>query len=96
MQAMEYGTIPVVTPVGGLNDTVIDADIDRRNGTGFVARSADGSGVVDAMHRAVRAWKQPQRRRAIQRRGMDADWSWEMPARHHVEVYESVIRDRQL
>ena len=96
MQAMEYGTIPVVTPVGGLNDTVIDADTDRRSGTGFVAGAVDGSGVVDALHRAVRAWKQPQRRKAIQRRGMDSDWSWEMPARRHVEVYESVIGDRQL
>jgi starch synthase len=87
MQAMAYGTIPVVTDVGGLHDTVIDADTDRLRGTGFHAATVDVPGVVDAMHRAVRAYRHPQRRRAIQRRGMSADWSWVEPARRHVELY---------
>ena len=91
MQAMAYGTIPVVTGVGGLVDTVIDADEDRRSGTGFVARTVDTPGVIDALHRAVRGWKQPRRRAAIQRRGMQTDWSWEEPVRHHIDLYEDLI-----
>ncbi len=91
MQAMAYGTIPVVTPVGGLVDTVLDADIDRRNGNGFTAGSVDTAGVVDALHRAVRAWKQPRRRAAIQRRGMSRDWSWTKPAEEHIEVYRDLV-----
>ncbi len=94
MQAMAYGTIPVVTPVGGLRDTVVDADDDRRKGTGFVARSVDTPGVVDALHRAVRAWRQPRRREAIQRRGMQRDWSWAEPARRHIELYEEIAHVR--
>ncbi|MGI9614950.1 MAG: glycogen synthase, partial [Acidimicrobiales bacterium] len=54
MQAMTYGSIPVVTDVGGLHDTVVDADRDRAAGTGFVTSSVDAAGVVDALHRAVR------------------------------------------
>ena len=92
MQAMEYGTIPIVTAVGGLVDTVIDADVDRTAGTGFVSLSVDGGGVVDALHRGVRAWKHPRRRRAIQKRGMTIDWSWSGPAGQHVETYERAIR----
>jgi starch synthase len=91
MQAMAYGTIPVVTPVGGLMDTVIDADADRRNGNGFIAKSVDTVGVVDALHRAVRAWRQPRRRAAIRRRGMAADWSWMDPATRHVDLYDEVL-----
>lgn len=91
MQAMAYGTIPVVTPVGGLVDTVIDADGDRKNGNGFIAGSVDTAGIVDALHRAVRAWKQPRRRAAIQRRGMAHDWSWTKPAEEHIDVYRDLL-----
>jgi len=90
MQAMAYGTIPVTTDVGGLRDTVIDADADRANGTGFMSETVDVPGVVDALHRAVRAWRHKQRRRAIQRRGMNQDWSWTEPAQRHIDVYSEM------
>ncbi len=90
MQAMAYGSLPVVTDVGGLHDTVVDADTDRDAGTGFVSASVDTAGLVDALHRAVRAWRHPQRRAAIQRRGMSADWSWDAPAAEHIALYESL------
>ena len=91
MQAMAYGTIPVVTDVGGLHDTVIDADTDRKNGTGFLAAAVSPAGLVDAIHRAVRAWRHQQRRRAIQRRGMSQDWSWTEPAAQHIELYREML-----
>ncbi len=90
MQAMEYGAIPVVTPVGGLVDTVLDADR-HRDGTGFVARGTDVPAIVDAMHRALRAVRHPRRRRAIQGRGMSTDWSWDGPAAEYLALYEEVI-----
>ena len=91
MQAMEYGTIPVVTAVGGLVDTVTDADRHRTSGTGFLSESVDTVGIVDALHRGVRAWKHPRRRRSIQSRGMEADWSWKEPAEHHIDAYERAV-----
>ena len=92
MQAMAYGTIPVVFGVGGLKDTVIDADRDRRNGTGFVATTNDVAGLLDALYRASRAWKHTARRTAIQRRGMGRDWSWTAPAQEHVKLYRSIAK----
>jgi starch synthase len=91
MQAMAYGTIPVVTDVGGLHDTVIDADADRKNGTGFLAATVDTAGMVDGLHRAVRAWRHKQRRTAIQKRGMALDWSWTVPAEHHIDLYREIL-----
>lgn len=91
MQAMEYGTIPVVTPVGGLNDTVLDADDEPRRGNGFVTASVDVAGVVDGLHRATRAWRNSRRRTAIQARGMGSDWSWDEPADEHIAVYEGLL-----
>jgi starch synthase len=91
MQAMVYGTIPVVTDVGGLHDTVTDDDRFRLSGTGFVAAAVDVAGVVDALHRAVRAWRSPRRRAGIMARGMAIDWSWDGPAAEYLRLYESVV-----
>jgi starch synthase len=93
MQAMRYGAIPVVTDVGGLHDTVVDADRDRAAGTGFVSRSVDAVGMLDALHRADRAWRNRFRRLSIQRRGMARDWSWRAPAARYLALYEELVAD---
>lgn len=90
MQAMAYGTIPVVTAVGGLVDTVLDADA-APDGNGFVATVNDESGIVDAIHRSLRAVRHAGRKRAIQRRGMTVDWSWTVPAQEYIAVYRRLI-----
>jgi starch synthase len=91
MQAMAYGSIPVVTDVGGLHDTVCDDDRQRGEGTGFVAATVDATAVLDALHRGVRALRQPSRRKAMQRRGMTRDWSWTAPAHEHLAHYRALL-----
>lgn len=90
MQAMAYGTIPVVTDVGGLHDTVVDADVHPDSGTGFVTASVDTAGLVDALYRAARAWNNPSRRADIIARGMGTDWSWAEPAKAYEAIYEEL------
>jgi starch synthase len=90
MQAMNVGTIPVVTGVGGLADTVIDADADPVHGTGFVADTADPLHLLDALHRSVRAVSDPERLARLQHRGMRSDWSWRRPAEAYLELYRQV------
>ncbi len=87
LQAMTCGTIPVVTAVGGLRDTVVDTDTCPRRGTGFVAQRATSLDLLNALHRACRGWSNARRRAAVQRRGMTADWSWTKPARQYLELY---------
>ena len=91
MQAMSYGTIPVVTDVGGLRDTVIDLDRDARHGTGFVACRSDTTSVTDALCRAVRGWRNPARRARAQHRGMTTDWSWSRPAHRYIDIYRKLV-----
>jgi len=94
MQAMRYGSMPVVTNVGGLHDTVIDADSSPADGLGFVADDTDTLGVVDALTRAVRAWRSTRRRGAIRERGMTRDWSWAGPAEQYHRLYEEITSAR--
>lgn len=90
MQALRYGCLPVVTAVGGLRDTVVDADRSPSTGTGWAAAHPDPLSLLDAVHRAVRGWSDGTLRRAAQQRGMTADWSWRDPAARHLALYEKV------
>ena len=94
MQAMRYGTIPVVTDVGGLHDTVVDADEFPAEGTGFVALEVSAPAMSDALARAVRAWRSTRRRGEIRRRGMSRDWSWRVPAELYIEMYGDITSAR--
>jgi starch synthase len=91
MQAMAYGTLPIVTDVGGLHDTVVDADALPERGTGIAAHVPSAAAVTDAIWRAVRLWRDVPRRTATQHRGMSADWSWKQPAADHVALYRSIV-----
>jgi starch synthase len=90
MQAMSYGTLPVVTDVGGLHDTVLDLDHDPAHGTGWRAATPDVGPVHDAIERAVRGWANPSVRRPAQWRGMTTDWSWARPAARYLALYEDL------
>ena len=94
MQAMAYGTPTIATAVGGLVDTIIDIDVDRKNGTGFLTTTNDLVGLVDATHRAVRSLSSGPRRRAMQKRGMTTDWSWRAPAQQHIDLYRELQSKR--
>ncbi|MEY2400362.1 MAG: starch synthase [Ilumatobacteraceae bacterium] len=91
MQSMRYGTLPLVTDVGGLHDTVIDVDDAPTRGTGVVVPDASSVALMDGLHRMVKAYSQPRRRAAMQRRGMAIDWSWKRPAATHIEWYQRLV-----
>lgn len=90
MQAMRYGAVPVVTAVGGLVDTVPDAD-DRNDGLGFVAQKVASTDLLAAMFRAGRRVTQVRRKQALQKRMMAADWSWKRPAERYAALYRELI-----
>ena len=87
MQAMRYGVVPVVTDVGGLRDTVLDADAHPGDGNGFVASEVSEPAVSEALVRALDAWEDRDRWCSIVRRGMERDWSWDAPADRYIDVY---------
>ncbi|HZX55658.1 MAG TPA: glycogen/starch synthase [Ilumatobacteraceae bacterium] len=94
MQSMRYGTLPLVTDVGGLHDTVVDVDAAPTRGTGIVAPEASSVALMDGLHRMVKAFSQQRRRFAMQRRGMAIDWSWKRPAAAHVEWYQRLVSEQ--
>ncbi len=94
MYSQRYGTPPVVHATGGLADTVADAtpeNLARGVATGFVFFDMHYATVVDAVRRALAAWRDQAVWRRIQRAGMAVDFSWERSAKSYLEVYRDLL-----
>lgn len=95
LAAQRYGAIPVVSPVGGLADTVIDASpvaISAGVATGVQLASVSAAGLADGLRRtaALRAASGIWRR--MQHNAMALDLSWTEPARRYAALYRSLPR----
>jgi starch synthase len=88
MYSQAYGTPPIVAPVGGLLDSVTDANADPVQGSGFIMGACDVGSLEDAIARALKAWQQPQQWKKIQSNGMARNFGWEDSAKQYVQVYE--------
>jgi starch synthase len=91
MYAMRYGTIPVVSAVGGLVDTVIDAAADADSATGFIFADVSVAGAVAAVRRALRVYRQPRVWPALRRRALEKDFSWPRSAEAYVRLYRAIM-----
>lgn len=91
--ALRYGAVPVVAHVGGLVDTVIDA-----NPAAQVAEVATGlqfapvttAGLEHAVARTARLWQQPKAWARTQRNAMRGDYGWDKPAAEYAALYRSL------
>jgi starch synthase len=94
MIALKYGTVPVVRAVGGLADTVVDRDhaccpYEHKNG--YVFNDTDCSAMESALHRAIGLWYScPDAFRNLMLNGMQADYSWNHPGRHYLNIYDHI------
>jgi starch synthase len=94
LEAMHYGSVPIVRATGGLADTVQDYDPDKGQGTGFVFQPYDRWALFAAIVRAVEIFRHPDLWRQIQLRGMAADFSWERSALKYVDLYRRAQASR--
>ncbi len=91
--SLRYGTIPVVHSVGGLADTVRDADA-REDGSGFAFNAYAPASFLDACGRAIACFRDADRWGALVSRGMREDHSWAASARQYVSLYETARANR--
>jgi starch synthase len=93
MQAMAYGTIPVVRAVGGLRDTVLDPHLAGKRATGFCFFDFEPSALHLALKRAVGTYRNaPRMWRRLQLNGMARDATWETSARRYRGLYGAVAK----
>lgn len=99
LYSLRYGTLPIVTPVGGLADTVTDAsetNISTNLANGFVLEENTASALLIALQRALATYQKPDIWRQLQVNAMSGDFSWQTSAEHYINVYEQAIKSLNL
>ena len=92
LYSLRYGTLPVVRSVGGLADTVVDANERNRRaqeGTGFVFQQPTSAHLLETVRRAIELWHDTGIWQSLQRRAMSMDFSWQRSADKYLELYSS-------
>lgn len=96
LQGLRYGCVPVVSRVGGLADTVIDANaaaLAAGAGTG-VQFAPVSEGALDlALQRTSRLFADRKAWRKLQRNGMNCDVSWQRSAERYAALFHSLLSD---
>ena len=92
MNAMRYGTVPVVHATGGLKDTVPPCDENAKEGLGFTFQSYNADDFYAAIKRCLNLYNgNRQAFQALQVRDMSQDFSWDVPARKYMEAFQRML-----
>lgn len=94
LYSLRYGTLPMVTPVGGLADTVFDANeenIESKTANGFVVDRHSPTGLYEATSRALTCFAKPALWQQLQKNAMQGDFSWQASAEQYIELYQQLI-----
>lgn len=93
MYSLRYGTLPIVRNVGGLADTVVDANeanLAAGVANGFVFSGEMGADLARAIERALDLYQKPSLWKKLQLIGMWRNSSWENSAEQYIELYSQI------
>jgi starch synthase len=88
--SLRYGSVPVVRAVGGLADTILDADASP-DGYGFTFDDYSAEALTAAVSRTIGAFRETERWDGIRTRGMKKNFGWEQSASAYKDLYLSLL-----
>lgn len=94
LYSLRYGTLPVVTRVGGLADTVTDANktnINNKTANGFVLNEKSADGLIETIRHAMSLYQNPKTWRQLQITAMQGDFSWKTSAKRYISLYQQAL-----
>jgi len=96
--ALRYGVVPVVARVGGLADTIVDANemaVTAGAGTGVQFAPVVREMLEWAIDRTCDLWRDRAMWRGLQTRGMRSDVSWRGPAGAYAALFRRLLSEEQ-
>lgn len=97
LYSLKYGTIPIVRATGGLADSITDFTpdtLESGTATGFVFEEYSAAAMLDAIRRAVDAYKKKRTWKQLMRNAMAQDFSWAASAQEYEKLFEQMIASR--
>jgi starch synthase len=97
LYGLRYGTVPIVSRVGGLNDTIVDANHSALLdgvATGFQFAPVTVEALEAALARAAALYRDRPAWRRMQRRGMTRRVGWARAAEQYAELYRAALANR--
>ena len=93
MNAMRYGTVPVVHSTGGLKDTVPPCDENGEGGLGFTFQSYNADDFKGAIQRCLGLYNgNPDGFKALVKTDMEQDFGWDnKPAKRYMELFHQML-----
>ncbi len=96
MAALRYGALPLVAHVGGLVDSVVDANemaLAAGIGTGFHFAPVTQEMLAATMLRVARVWRDRAAWRRLQANALATDVSWSRSAARYAALYREMVAD---
>src|SRR6185312_15610111 len=94
-----YGCVPVAARVGGLADTIIDANdaaLSAGVATGILFDGVTADGIQRAIRRTMALFRDAKAWNNMQRQGMKQDFSWRRSGAQYAALYSGMVRDKRM
>jgi starch synthase len=90
--SLRYGSIPIVRETGGLSDTISNFNPKTGRGNGFVFSAYTKEHLLIAITRALENYKYPKAWEHLTWQAMRMSYSWEIPAKKYVRLYQLAMK----
>jgi len=94
MEALRYGSIPIVHDIGGLADTIDDFDPATGTGNGFVFKKYTSQKLLIAIVRALENYKYKRTWDKLVRDSMQLAFDWELPVQRYLKAYQQAMNNQ--
>jgi starch synthase len=95
--ALRYGAVPIVSRVGGLEDTIVatgEAETSDREATGFKFGPVTADALAGSLRKANAAFRNKAAWRRLQLSGLATDVSWGNRAGDYAALYRDLMTSR--
>lgn len=90
LYSLKYGTIPIVSPVGGLDDTIKNYNPKTGEGNGFKMEAYSKEALIKTLNAALTTFKDKNAWKKLKVHAMGLNYSWENTAKQYIRLFEVI------